>query len=186
MQRSSPGSLRLFHIPTFDQSSGELHAVIETPKGSHNKYNYDPDLNCFELAAVLPEGMTFPYDFGFIPSTLGEDGDPVDVLVLQEFPAMAGCSLRVRLIGAIEAKQREKGQDWYRNDRLIAVSIQARIFEDVKSLNDLRPDLLKNIKAFFVDYNKLRDRKFKLLAEAGPDAALVLVKKGMEKFKKGG
>jgi len=81
-------------LPTFDADDDALQVVIETPKGSHNKYDYNPTTDCFELAKVLPEGMIFPYDFGLIPSTLGDDGDPLDVLVLLDFPAMAGCLLR--------------------------------------------------------------------------------------------
>lgn len=67
---------------TFDKDSGDMRAVIETPKGSCNKYRYDPHCDCFELATSLPQGMAFPFDFGFVPSTLGDDGDPLDVLVL--------------------------------------------------------------------------------------------------------
>jgi inorganic pyrophosphatase len=185
MERRPDVSPRLSDIPTYDQSTGELRAVIETPKGSHNKYDYTPELDCFRLNAVLPEGMVFPYDFGFIPSTLGEDGDPMDVLVLLDFPVIAGCMISVRLIGVIEAEQREKGQDWYRNDRLVAVASLGRVYGDVRSLEDLRPDLLKNVKAFFQNYNKLRDREFKPLGEAQPDKATQLVKEGMAKFRNG-
>src|ERR1700757_4685700 len=74
----------LSETATFDERTGELRVVIETPKGSRNKYDYDPDCDCLELATVLPEGMSFPYDFGFVPSTLGEDGEPLDVLVLMD------------------------------------------------------------------------------------------------------
>jgi inorganic pyrophosphatase len=73
----------------------------------------------------MPKGSYFPYDFGFIPSTLGDDGDPLDVLVFMDDPAPVGCVLTIRLIGAIEAKQQEKGGDWERNDRLLAVATHA-------------------------------------------------------------
>ena len=69
--------------------------------------------------------MTFPFDFGFVPSTLGEDGDPLDILVLMDAPVVPGCVIRARLIGAIEAKQKAKGESWERNDRLIAVAVHA-------------------------------------------------------------
>jgi len=171
-------------LPTFDEETAELRAVIETPKESHNKYGYNPDLGGFELSAVLPEGMTFPYDFGFIPSTLGEDGDPVDILVLLDFPVTTGCIMCVRPIGVIEAKQKDKGKEWLRNDRLIGVASKSRIYEEIQSIGDLPPHLLKNIREFFADYNKLRDRKFKVIAERGPDTALTLVKTGMAKGSK--
>ena len=83
-------------------------AVIETPKGSRNKFDYDPDSNLFMLGGLLPEGMMF--DFGFIPSTLADDGDPLDVMVLMDAPVHAGCLIEVRLIGIIHAKQTEDGK----------------------------------------------------------------------------
>jgi inorganic pyrophosphatase len=126
-----------------------LRIVIETPKGSRNKYDYDPECDCMELATVLPEGMTFPYDFGFIPSTLGEDGDPLDVLILMDAPVVPGCVVNARLIGAIEAMQKNKAGDWTRNDRLLAVATHAQTHQSVKSLGDLRPHLLDEIKGFF-------------------------------------
>jgi inorganic pyrophosphatase len=82
--------------------------LVETPKGSRNKYAFDPDQRIFELKKVLPAGMAFPYDFGFVPSTVAEDGDPVDVLVLMDEPAFPGCLLRCRLIGIIEGEQGKK------------------------------------------------------------------------------
>src|SRR5690349_21240815 len=90
-----------------DEEDEHWHVIIETPKGSHNKYDFDPKLGLFALGGVLPEGMSFPYDFGFIPSTLGEDGDPLDVLLLMDEPAFTGCLVRSRLIGVIAAKQTE-------------------------------------------------------------------------------
>src|SRR3979411_392170 len=96
--------------------------ILETPKGSRNKFNYDPDSCLFMLGGVLPEGMVFPYDFGFIPSTLGDDGDPLDILILMDEPVIPGCIVRARLVGAIEAQQKEKDEGWTRNDRLIAVA----------------------------------------------------------------
>jgi inorganic pyrophosphatase len=174
----------LSETATFDAETGAVRIVIETPKGSRNKYDYDPDCDCMELGTVLPEGMQFPYDFGFVPSTLGDDGDPLDILVLMDAPVVPGCVIKARPIGAIEAKQKAKGEDWERNDRLIAVSIHSQTHDDAKSLGDLRPHLVEEIKEFFVNYNQLRGRKFKPLAEAGPKTATKLIKTGMETFKK--
>jgi inorganic pyrophosphatase len=173
----------LSETATFDAKTGALRIVI-TPKGSRNKYDYDPDCDCLELGTVLPEGMRFPYDFGFIPSTLGDDGDPVDVLVLMDAPVVPGCVIQARPIGAIEAKQKSKGEDWERNDRLIAVAVHSQTHDDAKSIGDLRPHLVEEIKEFFVNYNQLRGRKFKPLAEAGPREAEKLIEAGMKMFKK--
>jgi len=162
----------------------DLRVVIETPRGGRNKYSYDPDCDCMQLSTVLPEGMVFPYDFGFIPSTLAQDGDPLDVLILMDEPVVPGCIVRARLIGAIEAEQKEKGEDWTRNDRLIAVATHAQTHDGAKTLEDLRPHLVAEIKEFFVTYNKLRDRKFKPRHEVSPRKARKLVEAGMKTFKK--
>jgi inorganic pyrophosphatase len=174
----------LSETAAFDAKTDDLRVVIETPKGSRNKYDYDPDCDCLKLAAVLPEGMSFPYDFGFVPSTLGEDGDPLDILVLMDAPVIPGCVIHARPIGAIEAKQKAKGETWQRNDRLIAVAVHAQTHENIKSMDDLRPHLVDEIKAFFIDYNRLRERKFKPLAESSPRKARKLIRAGMETFKK--
>jgi len=173
----------LSEIDPFGDDTDDLRVVIETPKGSRNKYSYDPGCDCIQLSTVLPEGMVFPYDFGFIPSTLGEDGDPLDVLILMDTPVVPGCVIRARLIGVIEAEQSENGH-WVRNDRLIAVATHAQTYDEAKRLSDLRPHLVKEIEQFFASYNALRDRKFKAGDEAGPKTARALVQAGIKKFKK--
>jgi inorganic pyrophosphatase len=170
-------------IAPFGDDRDDLRIVVETPKGSRNKYSYDPDCDCMELSTVLPEGMIFPYDFGFIPSTLGDDGDPLDVLILMDTAVIPGCVVRARLIGVIEAEQKENGE-WTRNDRLIAIATHAQTYETAKSLSDLRPHLVREIEQFFESYNKLRDRKFKANATAGPKKARALVDAGIKKFHK--
>jgi len=174
----------LSEIDPFTKDDDDLRVVIETPRGSRNKYSYDPECDCMELSTVLPEGMIFPYDFGFIPSTLGADGDPLDILILMDEPVVPGCVVRARLIGAIEAEQKEKGEDWTRNDRLIAVAAHAQTHNGARKLADLRPHLITEIKEFFVTYNKLRDRKFKCKDEASPKKARKLIEAGLKSFKK--
>jgi len=171
---------------TYDKQSGDVRAVIETPKGSRNKYRYVPDCDCFELATAMPEGMAFPFDFGFIPSTLGDDGDPLDVLILMDSPVLGGCVLQCRLIGVIEAREKDRGKRWEQNDRLIAVASHARTHEGVRRFEQLRPHTLEDIKAFFVEYNKLHDKRFQVLGIHGPNRAAKLVKKGMAAYKKHG
>src|ERR1700726_4297931 len=100
-----------------DRKKFQCRAIIETPKNRRNKFDYDPESNLFELAGLLPEGMMFPFDFGFIPSTRGDDGDPLDVMVLMDEPAHVGCLLHVRIIGVIEAEQIE-GKKRTKNNRL--------------------------------------------------------------------
>src|SRR6202035_280241 len=111
-------------------------AIIETPKGRRNKFDYDPHFGLFKLGGVLPEGLAFPFDFGFIPSTLGDDGDPLDVLVLMDEPAHVGCLLDVRIIGVIEAEQTKGGKTEV-NDRLLAVAIHSYSHEDLSTIDDM-------------------------------------------------
>jgi inorganic pyrophosphatase len=164
-----------------DSKKLECRAIIETPKNRRNKFDYDPESGLFELGGVLPEGMIFPYDFGFIPSTLGEDGDPVDVLVLMDEPAHVGCLLQVRVIGVIEAQQTEAGKTEI-NDRLLAVSVHSHSHENITSVKELKPSLLKQLEEFFVSYNKLHGKKFKVTNVGGPKRALALIRQGMKAF----
>lgn len=173
----------LSETATFDADKN-LRVVIETPRGSPTKYAYDPDCDCFELKTVMPVGMSFPYDFGFIPSTLGDDGDPMDILVLMDFSVVPGCVLTARPIGVLEAEQKEDDEDWTRNDRIIATAVHSRTHEAAKSLKDLRPRLMDEITQFFVDYNKLHDKKFRPLGDHGPHKALDLVAAGRVRYQK--
>src|SRR5246127_6007120 len=122
--------------PIVSQDKQLLRVVVETPKGSRNKFAFNPDEHTFELKKVLPAGMAFPYDFGFVPSTKGDDGDPIDVLVLMDEPAFPGCVLSCRIIGVIEGEEGD-GKDKVRNDRIVAIQEDAHSWEDVKTIADL-------------------------------------------------
>jgi inorganic pyrophosphatase len=128
-----------------------MEITIETPKGSPVKYKYDPEHKHFRLLKALPEGMTFPFDFGFVPGTIGEDNDPLDVLVISEFSTFPGCVTEGRLIGCIEAVQREEGRE-IRNDRFLAVCTRSRIFGCMKDVSEIPTRLIEEIKLFFVNY----------------------------------
>src|SRR5947208_1626423 len=143
-----------------DARKGTCRAIIETPKGCRNKFDYDRDSNLFKLGGLLPEGMMFPFDFGFIPSTLGGDGDPVDILVLMDAPAHVGCLIQVRLIGIINAEQTEKGKT-EQNDRLLGVAIHSYDHENLTSVKDLSKTLLDQLENFFISYNKQRGKRFR-------------------------
>src|SRR5438270_4929984 len=127
-----------------------LTVVVETPKGSRNKYAFDPEQEVFELKKVLPEGMSFPYDFGFVPSTEADDGDPIDVLVLMDEPAFPGCVLKCRVIGVIEGEQRDEKRKKERNDRIIAIQEDAHSWADVKTIDDLGKEFCRELEDFFV------------------------------------
>jgi inorganic pyrophosphatase len=166
----------------FNDQEQNWNVIIETPKGCRNKFKYDDRLGVFKLNGVLPAGAAFPYDFGFIPSTLGDDGDPIDVLVLMDEPAFSGCLVGSRLIGVIEAEQTEEDGSTVRNDRLIAVAAHARDYQDLKSVKDMNDNLKNEVEHFFVSYNEMRGKKFKLLGCRGPRRAQRLVEQAMDKF----
>jgi len=163
------------NLPAFDPKSGELLVVVETPKGSRNKYAFSPELGLFELRRVLPRGTLFPYDFGFVPGTRADDGDPLDVLLMLEDSAPQGCVVRVRAIGAIEARQREADGEWERNDRLIAVAVHDKLHADLKSVKELNRSVLDEIEAFFRDYNELDGKAFEPIKRGGPNSAARLI-----------
>ncbi len=174
----------LQRLRPFDDVKKQWRVVIETPKGSHNKYKFDEELGVFMLSGILPEGMSFPYDFGFLPATLGEDGDPLDVLVLMDQPAFCGCVVLSRLIGVIEAKQTERDGKSERNDRLVAVPMKCRVYNDCHSLKELNEHRQHEIQEFFVSYNRVHGKKFDVLDILGPKRAEELARQGMKKFSK--
>jgi inorganic pyrophosphatase len=144
--------------------------IIETPKGSRNKYAFNSKERVFELKKVLPAGMAFPYDFGFVPSTVGGDGDPLDVLVLMDEPAFPGCKLACRLIGVIEGEQGDK-RDMERNDRVVAVEDGNHSYAHVKHIDELGKHFERALEAFFVNYHRLSGKEYRILGLKGPAAA---------------
>ena len=162
-----------------DPKTAVCRAIIETPKGCRNKFDYDPESNLFMLGGLLPEGMMFPFDFGFIPSTLGDDGDPLDIMVLMDAPAHVGCLIEVRIIGIIEAKQTQDGKT-ERNHRLLGVAVHSYTHEGLTALRDVSQTLLSQIEAFFVSYNKQRGKKFKVTGTGGPKKAIKFLQAGIQ------
>lgn len=172
----------LTQIESFDALSGELGAVIETPKGSRNKYDYDERQGVFKLGGVLPSGASFPFDFGFVSSTLGEDGDPLDILILMDEAAFAGCLVPARLLGVVEAQQTERDGNTMRNDRFIAVASNSRQHQDLHDLSDLAPTLMDEIEHFFVSYNVIKGKEFQPLERSGPRRALELLEEAQRRL----
>jgi inorganic pyrophosphatase len=149
--------------------------IIETPKGCRNKYAYDEELKKFRLKKILPVGAVFPFDFGFIPGTKGEDGDPLDVLVIMDEPAYPGCVIECRILGALKAMQTEKDKRKEENDRLIAVSTVSTSYSEVQSLKDINENILSEIEHFFISYNKQAGKKFEPHGWANGKEAMQLI-----------
>jgi inorganic pyrophosphatase len=160
-----------------------IQVIIETPKGSRNKYAFDVEQKVFELTKVLPAGMAFPYDFGFVPSTLAEDGDPTDVLVLMDEPAFPGCLLKCRAIGVIEGEQGKKSKT-ERNDRIVAIEQMNHSYARVKHIDDLGKKFVKELEEFFVHYHELIGKEYRIVDVKGPGEARRRIKNGMRALKK--
>jgi inorganic pyrophosphatase len=171
----------LDQIPFYDEENQYYHVIIETPKGSRNKLAYDEKLGLLKLKNVLPVGASFPFDFGFLPRTHGEDGDPVDVLVLMDEPVTAGCLVPARLIGVIAAEQTEDGNK-VRNDRLLAVSAVSRTHGHLQDIKDLDKRLLEEIEHFFKSYNVIRQADFQVIGRFGSKKAQQLVAQAGKAF----
>lgn len=167
---------RLSH--ELETKTKQCRVVIETPKGCRNKFKYDSEVEAFTLGGLLPEGLSFPFDFGFVPSTAAEDGDPIDVMLLMDEPAHVGCVVTVRLIGIIEAKQTENGKTT-KNDRLIAVAVHSFAHENIRSINEVNSSLLAQVEEFFISYNKSRGKKFKVTGLHGPSRAVKRLQKAI-------
>jgi inorganic pyrophosphatase len=167
----------------WNPGKSECKVIIETPKGRRNKFTYDPEYELFMLSGLLAQGLVFPYDFGFIPSTLGGDGDPLDVMVLMDEPAHVGCLLDVRLIGVVEAEQTEDGKT-IENHRLIAVSLKTFTHADVTDLEQVSSTMLDQVEEFFITYNKAKGKQFKVTGRHGRTRAAEIVEIGMKAFKK--
>lgn len=180
MERRTP----IAELEAFDWEKGTVNAIVEVPKGRRNKYNYNEEKGLFELSGLLPAGHVFPFDFGFIPSTLGEDGDPLDILILLDEPAFPGCLVPSRLLGVIEIEQRERDGETNRNDRIIAVYDKSVFYNKLRDINDLEKESIKEIISFFKSYNTIKGKEIHCLGVKGPERAQQLIEEGIAKRKK--
>ncbi|HLJ56720.1 MAG TPA: inorganic diphosphatase [Chthonomonadaceae bacterium] len=149
-----------------DPETGHYRIIVETPRGSRSKLKLDTETGLFTLNKVLPAGAEFPHDFGFFPSTAGQDGDPLDVLLLSDDKLFPGLLVVARIIGAIEAEQTDK-DGTLRNDRLLAVAVESLDYVDVKEIGDLGDSVVRQIEHFFISYNTYEGREFKPIGRAG-------------------
>jgi inorganic pyrophosphatase len=152
-----------------------INIIIESPKGSNHKYDYDEELKRFKLKKVLPAGMVFPFDFGFIPNTKGGDGDPVDVMVISEITGYPGVCMDCRVIGALKVEQTERDGETVRNDRILAIPTVSQLFADVNSILQLPDAILNQVEHFFKNYNEQAGKKFEVLARVNEVDACQLI-----------
>ena len=175
-KKSSKSLIDPTRLDPMRKKDGLLQVIVETPKGSRNKFSFDEDQEIFSLKKVLPAGMVFPYDFGFLPKTLADDGDPIDVLLLMDEPAFPGVLVPSRLIGVIEGEQID-GKKRIRNDRLVAIADANHMYANVRKLDDLPKQFLRELEDFFVNYHQLEGKEYKLLGCKGIAEAETLIKK---------
>jgi inorganic pyrophosphatase len=159
-----------------------LNVIVETPRGSRNKFTYEPELGLFRLGKQLPAGASFPFDFGFVPSTEAGDGDPLDVLVLLDTPTFPGCLVRARLLGVIVGRQTGRSGRTVDNPRLIAVSTKSTEFEGVTTIKDLPTKLIDEIVHFFVSYNAASGKAFTATGRHGRRRARAMLVECMARF----
>ena len=176
---ASRGSGRPIDLPPFDEKHGAYNVIVDTPRGSRNKYAYDEATGLWTLGKLLPAGMSFPYDFGFVPGTRAGDGDPLDVLVLADEGSFVGCWIRVRLVGVVELEQKQRGKT-VRNDRLLAVPIYHNRTVELESVADLDAEKRAEIQHFLVAYHALDRVHVTLLGTGGPDEARAIVEMAVE------
>jgi inorganic pyrophosphatase len=163
---------------------GLVVVVIETPRGSGNKLKFDPELGVYRLDRVLPPGTFFPFDFGFVPQTAAEDGDPLDAIVLLDAATYPGCVVLVRLIGVLEAEQQDGGKGpWKRNDRLLAVAGGPKGHSELRSIRDLDAFRLDAMGEFFRGYHALDGDGFRVTGRTGVRAAEAAVRRASAAYR---
>jgi inorganic pyrophosphatase len=162
----------LIALPIGERAPEIVHAVIEIPLGSRNKYEYRPDLGVIMRDRVLSAAVRYPTDYGFIPSTLTDDGDPLDILVAAYDPAFPGCVLLARPLGVLDMTD-EKGRDY----KIFAVPADDPRFAEVTSLDDLPSHILREVEHFFAVYKQLEEKRVEVYGWQGLEHAYELIRK---------
>lgn len=152
-----------------------ITVMVESPKGANQKFEYEPQERRFRLSKILPAGLVFPFDFGMIPGTKGEDGDPLDVIIVSENATFPGCVIDCRIIGVFQAEQTERDGTTMRNDRFIAIPIVSQQFPDINELAELPESILNQTEHFFKNYNEQAGKQFKVMARLSAGQAAQLL-----------
>jgi inorganic pyrophosphatase len=156
---------------------GTVRAVIESPKGSPVKFDYDSKLDVFIYGKALPIGLTYPYCWGFVPGTRGEDGDPLDIFVLTDSATYPGVVIECRLVGVLRLEENGK-KHRERNDRLVAVPVaDPRVADGCDDIDDLSSRLRKEMERFFLSTTFFTHKHPRLRGWKGSKAAVKLVRR---------
>jgi inorganic pyrophosphatase len=165
----------LVKLPTWADKA-HIHAVVETPRGSRAKLEFDTKLRVFTLSKPLLVGLTYPYDWGFVPGTKAEDGDPLDVLIIHDAATYPGLVLKCRPIGVLEVLQSSKGKE-ERNDRLFVVPDRSPFEGDLQDIRRLPKRAIAELEKFFEATDALEAKKLTFLGWHGPQRAIKTIKK---------
>lgn len=171
------------HLESYDRATGNLNVIVETPRGTRNKYKYDEKYGVFKLDKILAAGHVFPFDFGYIPSTLAQDGDPVDVVLLHEEGTFTGCLVPSHVIGALTMEQKEKDGKVERNDRIIAIPAAALQHDQLTSIEQISDHYLQEIEHFFVSYNSMQGKQVIPIGRISSQKAQDLIEDGIKRYK---
>ncbi|MCR2044657.1 inorganic diphosphatase [Anaerosalibacter massiliensis] len=155
-----------------------VEAFIEIPKGSSNKYEYDLERKVFVLDRALFSPMYYPADYGFVPYTLAEDGDPLDIMVIMSNPTFPGCLIESRVIGMFLMED-EKGKD----EKIISVPVSDPRYEDIQTIENMGAHLKKEFEHFFSEYKQLEGKEVHVKGWAGVEEALKAIETSKENFK---
>ena len=170
----------LIKLPVFTED-GDVRVVIETPRGSRAKFAYDPKLETFTLSKSLLVGLTYPHDWGFVPSTKADDGDPLDIMVVHDAATFPGLVLTCRIIGILQIEQKSKGKA-ERNDRLFAVPRRSHSERGLRDVRDLSKPIQEELEKFFMATDELEDKQLEIIGWKGPKAALKAIKVSAKSF----
>lgn len=173
--------MNLWHdISVGENAPDEINVIVETPRGSSNKYEIDKDAGLIKLDRANYSGIPFPFNYGFIPQTLWDDGDAIDVVIFTTFPVPAGILVPARPIGIMEMN--DTGED---DAKIIAVPIDDKWWDDVQDLSDLNPHVIKEMKHFFESYKALKGKPAQVIVgEFKPKAdTRAAIEKGIALYK---
>jgi len=172
------------NLPPFTEG-GDVHVVVEPPRGSRAKFAYDPKLGMFILSKSLLTGLTYPHDWGFVPSTKADDGDPLDIMVIHDAATFPGIVLTCRVIGVLQIEQRSKNKI-ERNDRLFAVPRRSHSELGLRDVLDLSKPIRQELEKFFIATDELEAKKLEIVGWKGPKIALKAIKESAKSFSKDG
>lgn len=158
---------------------GDVLVVVEAPRGSRVKLKYDPKLGAIQLGRPLPLGLHYPFDWGFVPGTCASDGDPIDAMVLHDAPTFPGVAIPCALIGVVRVEQTSKRKR-VRNDRLIAVAVDAPRFDGLRDARKLPKRTREELDQFFLSAVAFTDKNPKLLGWSGPREANRLLEEAIQ------